>query len=392
MSRRLFSVLANKPRFRKFDLERYFAIHEFTAKHLLCCSDGEALLQQEVLDMADAETRSLWNNLSLQYTEVQGHPLLTREIANRYQNGSPDDILVLTPQEGILIAMERLLSPGDHIVSILPAYQSLFENALAKTCEVDFWKPNIITGTEGCLEWNFNIQELHTLIKPNTRMLVVNFPHNPTGWVPKLSELEEICNLCESKGVILFCDEMYAPLYYRERIPSVYDLYDNAVVLSGLSKSFGCPGLRIGWLALKNKDFMRAFLEMKDYTTICSSAPSEILGISVLRNCKVIFDRLEKIVKHNETLLQEFCKRNSGLFTFLPALGGTTSLIRLEGEAKDMGGYEFCELLVKESGVMLIPSTMFCFDDGYVRFGLGRKDFPSALCALEEFLTSRFRK
>jgi len=107
MSRRFFSALANKSRFRKFDLERYFAIHEFTAKHLLCCSDSEALMQQEVLDMADAETKALWNNLSFCYTEVRGHPILRQEIANRYERNSPDDILVLTPQEGILIAMER---------------------------------------------------------------------------------------------------------------------------------------------------------------------------------------------------------------------------------------------------------------------------------------------
>jgi len=348
------------------------------------------LLQQEVLDMADEETKALWCNLSLGYTEVQGHPILRQEIANRYQRNSPDDILVLTPQEGILIAMERLLSPGDHVVSILPAYQSLFENALAKNCEVDFWKPNIISDSEGRLEWNFNLEELHNLIKPNTRMLVVNFPHNPTGWVPKATELEEICSLCESKGIILFCDEMYAPLYYREKIKSAYDLYDNAVVLSGLSKSYGCPGLRIGWLALRNKEFMEAFLEMKDYTTICSSAPSEVLGISVLRNSADIFERIEKIVKRNENLLQEFCKRNSGLFTFLPPFGGTTSFIRLEGKAKDMGAFEFCELVVKESGVMLIPSSMFCFDDGFLRFGLGRKDFDQALSAFEKFLNSRF--
>jgi aspartate/methionine/tyrosine aminotransferase len=367
-------------RIEPFALERYFAAHEFTARYLLSASDCEGLHLRELLDLADAETLSLWDNLRLSYTESQGHPLLRREVAGLYATVGPDDVLILAPEEAIFIAMNTLLAPGDHVVVIAPAYQSLYEIAAALGCRVSRWPIELNEG-----EWRLDPDRLQDLCLPETRLIVVNFPHNPTGYLPSHELLDEVVALATRRGIPIFSDEMYRLLEYdaARRLPSLIDLYEDAIVLSGLSKAFALPGLRIGWLATKDRELLERFACFKDYTTICSSAPSEILGIIALRSAEAIVRRNLSIITDSIAVAQAFCDRHHGMFTWIPPMAGSVAFPTLTA---DVAVGDFCAGVLRDCGVMIVPGDVFGWSGNHFRVGLGRVNLPEALASVEEYL------
>jgi aspartate/methionine/tyrosine aminotransferase len=369
-------------RIRPFKLERYFAQHEFSAPYLLSSSDCEALTLAELLAVADPESATLWATLRLSYTQSQGLPLLREEIARMHTAVRPGDILVVTPEEGIFIAINSLLEPGDHVVSPFPGYQSLYEIAAAMGCEVSRWTPAEADG------WRFDVEALKRRVRRNTRLIIINFPHNPTGALIPQGDLEDILAFARQRGIFVLSDEMYRLLEYdsRDRLPCASDRYENAVSLSGLSKSFGLAGLRIGWLTTRNAallDQMRAF---KDYTTICSSAPSEVLALMALRAKEAILERNLGIIRANLRVLDGFFAAHAAALSWNRPRAGTIAFARL---LLSEGVDEFCREMVERQGVMLLPARVYDFEGNYFRVGFGRRNMPEALGRLEELLKAK---
>ena len=366
-----------------FKLERYFAKYEFSAPHLLSCSDCEALSQKELLEMADGNSLKLWNNLKLGYTESQGHPILRDEIARLYQNIRPEQVLVITPEEGIFIAMNNLLEKGDHVVTTFPGYQSLYEIANFLGCEVSKWSPKNKNG------WIFDIDDLKGLIRDDTKLIVINFPHNPTGATLQEHELKQIIDMAEQKNITVFSDEMYRFLEHNQanRTSSACDLYENAVSLFGVSKSFALAGLRIGWLTTKNSGLLKKFATYKDYTTICSSAPGEILAIIALRAKNKILKRNLDIIEDNLRILDKFFTGHAELFDWHRPKAGPIGFPTLKTKV-DIA--DFSLDLVEKKGVMLLPSKVYDFEGNYFRIGFARKNMAEALEKLEEYLEENY--
>ena len=260
-----------------FKLERYFAEYEFSTKILMSSSDCESLSMNELLEMASQESMDLWKGLKLGYTETQGHPGLRVEVSRLYEKISPENLMVAAPEEAIYIAMQTLLKPGDHVIVLSPAYQSLYEIANAIGCKVTHW--TLQSAPNG---WQADLKQLAEFITPQTRLLVLNIPNNPTGFLPTRQEFDAIIDLARNHNLYVFSDEMYRLLEYDPdiRLPSVCDIYERGISLSGLSKSMALPGLRIGWLATQETHLLDKWMAFKDYTTICNSAPSEILGFN----------------------------------------------------------------------------------------------------------------
>jgi aspartate/methionine/tyrosine aminotransferase len=367
-------------RIEPFALERYFAAHEFSARYLLSASDCEALRLRELLDLADPKTLRWWEDLVLGYTESQGHPLLRQEIARLYRTACPDDILVAAPEEAIFIAMNALLGPGDHVIVISPAYQSLYEVAVSLGCRVSRWPVELLGD-----EWRLDPDRLGDLCSPSTRLIVVNFPHNPTGYLPAREVLGQIVEQAARSGIPIFSDEMYRLLEYDggRRLPSLIDVYDGAIVLSGLSKTFSLPGLRIGWLATKDRKLLDRFAGFKDYTTICSSAPSEILAIIALRAAEPIVQRNLRIITSNLVAAEQFCARNRGLCAWIPPLAGSVAFPRL---LADVPVRTFCADVLRHRSVMIVPGDVFGWQGNHFRVGMGRVGFPQALEQVEEYI------
>jgi aspartate/methionine/tyrosine aminotransferase len=359
-----------------FKLERYFALYEFKVQYLLSPSDCEALSLAELLQMAAPESRQLWDELKLGYTESPGHPLLRGEVARLYQRIPPDQVVIAAPEEAIFVAMNTLLAPGDHVIAISPAYQSLYEVARSLGCSLTPWALAPAAGG-----WQLDPDSLERLVTPQTRLLVVNFPHNPTGYLPSRGELDAIVVFARRHGLYIFSDEMYRLLEYHAaaRLPALCDLYEKGISLSGLSKSFALPGLRVGWLAAQETALVGRWLAFKDYTTICNSAPSEILGVIALQAGERILARNLELVRQNLALAEGFFAAHPAHFEWLPPRAGSIAFPRWIG-----GGpvEPFCQRALDEQGVMIVPGSIFDFPGGHFRIGLGRKNLGEGLARL----------
>jgi aspartate/methionine/tyrosine aminotransferase len=365
-----------------FKLERYFAEYEFKVRYLLSSSDCESIPMKDLIAMADAKMRSAWDALTLGYTESAGHPLLRSEVARLYENIGADGILIAVPEEAILIAMHALLSAGDHVIVTHPSYQSLYEIARSIGCEITPWSLKPENG-----EWLLDLQFLADHITPRTRLLVINFPHNPTGYLPSRKDYDAIFDIARQHNLYVFSDEMYRLLEYSSthRLPSACDIYERAITVSGLSKNLGLPGLRVGWLGTQNLSIMPGFMKIKDYTTICSCAPGEILAIIALRTKEALIARNLEIVRANLSEADNFFDRFSHLFDWLRPQAGSVAFPELISE---MPVDQFCRDLLEREGVMVVAGSLFEFPGNHFRLGLGRRSFPDALNHVEAYVQS----
>lgn len=365
---------------RAFQLERYLGPLEFQAKYLLCASDCETMSVGELLDLAGVPPAEL-AKLRLGYTESQGDPALRELIARFYPGLVADNVLVTNaPEEGIFLAIHALLNPGDRVIVQTPCYQSLSELAMYRGCKVEPW-PLVETATG----WRMDLDRLAGLLQAETRLLVINAPHNPTGYLPSRAEFDTILELAAQRGTWLLSDEMYRGLEYDPagRLPPASTCYERAISLWGMSKTFGLAGLRIGWLALPDQAALEALIRWKDYTTICSSAPGEFLTRLALEQAEAISARSVAIIQANLAHIRRFMAEASDWFDWREPLAGPIAFVRLPRG----GAAAFCQRLVREQGILLVPSTVFDFGDNHVRFGLGRRNFPEGLTALQASLS-----
>ncbi len=361
-----------------FALERYFARWEFAVDHLLCASDVQGYPMAELLALADDDTRRMWDGLTLGYTESTGHPLLRAEIASLYEDLEPDDVLVFAgAEEAIFCLANVLLGPGDHAVVTWPGYQSLYEVARATGADVTFHELREEHG------WAIDIDLLRSQVTPSTRLVVVNAPHNPTGMQPDRATFDALVALAEEVGAHLLVDEVYRFLEFDgvERLPAGADASPRGISLGVMSKSFAMAGLRIGWLATRDRDVLERCARFKDYTTICSSAPSEVLALIGLRARASVLARSRSIVADNLAALDTFFDAWSDRFTWVRPRAGSVGFPRLTVPGVSID--DWAAGLVEAEGVLLLPGSQFDYGGNHFRLGFGRADLPIALERLE---------
>ncbi|MEO5966293.1 MAG: aminotransferase class I/II-fold pyridoxal phosphate-dependent enzyme [Candidatus Limnocylindrales bacterium] len=362
-----------------FELERFFARHEFAVRHLLCASDVQGWPMTDLLALADPETRALWDGLTLGYTEAPGHPLLRAEIASLYDTITPDEVLVFSgAEEAIFIAANVLLGPGDHAIVVWPAYQSLHEVARATGADVTL---HVVHPSEG---WAIDPARLRAQVRPNTRLIVVNAPHNPTGMLPDAATARAVADIAAEAGATLLSDEVYRFLEIdpADRIPAGADVGRHGASVGVLSKSFALAGLRIGWLATHDATLLDAAARFKDYTTICASAPAEILGLIALRARDRVLARSHALTTANLALLDGFFDRQAEIFEWVRPRGGSIGFPVLRSPVPIE---RFTNDLLAAEGVLLAPGSIFGHPGNHFRLGFGRMDLPEALARLEAF-------
>jgi aspartate/methionine/tyrosine aminotransferase len=374
------------PTLPDFRLETYFAKWEFSARYHLTASDAETLAVAELLSLADDDGRERWESLALGYTETRGLPALREEIAATYTDATADDILCFAgAEEAIYLAMRTLLEPTDHIVVLTPNYQAAETIPLA-VCEV--------TGVALRPEdgWALDVDAVERALRPNTRMVSVNFPNNPTGAVPSVEAWSRLVRLCDDRGITLFSDEVYRGLELaRDPLPQATDLSGTALSLNVMSKAYGLPGLRIGWIACRDHAVLDKLERAKHYTTICNSAPSEVLALIALRAREHVLDRNRGIVAANLPVFTDFFARYPDLFEFTPPDGGCVCFPRYLGADRVE---TMCSELVEQAGVLLLPSSIYSSaltetPTDRFRVGLGRRDPSEALAAWADWLEKR---
>ena len=364
-----------------FKLERYFAKYEFNTEFLLCSSDCEAMSIADLLAFEDGAAEKL-QNIWLGYTESQGSPSLRKEICNLYTTIRPEDILVHTGAgEAIYLFMYAAFNKGDHVIVHAPGYQSLAEVARSVGCDISPWMAREENG------WALDLDELKKLVRPNTKGIVINTPHNPTGYLMSRADFDALNRFAQENDLLLFSDEVYRESEYdpADRLPAACDYGEHAVSLGVTSKTYGLAGLRIGWVATKNKTIYQNMASLKDYTTICNSAPSEFLAEVAMRHRVKLAERNLEIIKHNLTNVDDLFSRYPAFFTWARPKAGSMGFPKLlKGDVED-----FCDDLVRKAGVLLLPGTMYDESNNHFRLGLGRKNLPQAIERLEKYLSKK---
>ena len=280
---------------RDFALETYMSKWEFVAKYNMTASDAESMRLPELLAMASDEDRADFDNLSLGYTETFGAPALRQEIAGTYDTVEPENLICFAgAEEAIYVAMKVLLTANDHAIVITPNYQAA-ETIPLSICAVTGVALDIDN------DWELDIGLVEKALRPNTKLISINFPNNPTGKILPRAAFDALIGLCRKHGIWLFSDEVYRLIEKDEtfRLPQAADVYERGISLNVMSKAYGLPGLRIGWLASKDRDFLVRCERYKHFLSICNSAPSEILARIALKSRDRILARTRGIVRNN---------------------------------------------------------------------------------------------
>jgi len=376
--------MATLPDFR---LETYFSKWEFSARYHMTASDAQSLTIKELLALADAPDREAFETLSLGYTQTFGAPELLEVIASTYERLAPADLLCFAgAEEGLYVAMHALLDKGDHAIVVTPNYQSS-ETIPLSLCEV--------TGVALDPEqgWTLDIDAVAAAIRPNTRLISINFPHNPTGKILERERFDALVDLCRQHGIYLFSDEAYRLLGLGEggQLPAVADVYERGLSLAVMSKPYGLPGLRIGWIACQDRALLSRMERMKHYLSICNAGPSEVLARIALKAREPILARIHQLMRHNLTLLDGFFREFEALFEWYRPDGGCIAYPRYLGAE---GVERFATDLVERTGVLLLPSSIYESALGPVpqdrfRIGYGRAHMEEGLEVFANYLRGR---
>ncbi len=368
----------------EFRLETHFARWEFAAEHHLTASDAEAMSLADLLALATDEQRHAFEHMWLGYTETWGAPDLREAIAATYDDIEPGEVLCFAgASEGIFATNAVLMDPDAHAIVVTPNYQSheSLPGALGSVSGVP------LDPDDG---WSLDIDRVAAEIRPSTRLLTINFPHNPTGTILPRDRYDALVELCRHHGIHLLHDEIFHGLgpTGTEHLPFVADVYERGLSLGVTSKSMGLPGLRIGWIASKDRELLARMEKLKHYTSICNSGPSERLAIIALEHKDEIITRNNRIIDENLPKWDAFFARFADRFEWVRPDGSCMGFPRYLGAD---GVEEFCRRLVEEAGVLLLPSSIYRSDVGPTitdrfRLGYGRRGLDEGLAAMTAHL------
>jgi aspartate/methionine/tyrosine aminotransferase len=364
-----------------FRIEQYMGKYEFTAKYLLSSSDSESRTIADLLSF-EPGAQDAFLKQWCGYTESFGAPSLREAIATLYKQVRAKDVLVVAAaEEAIFVFYHALVGPSDHVIVETPCYESALTVARSTGAQVSEWR------RQSKNNWAHDVSALESLIRPNTRAIYINTPHNPTGLLMPLLVLQRVLQLASRTGIYVFSDEVYRELEHdpATRLPAACDLYERAVSLGSMSKTYGLPGLRLAWLACRTPEILHKCNEFKYYTTICSSAPSEFLTELALRHRENLVERNRQIVLNNLPLLSAFLARHPKLFQWTSPNASPIGFVQY---LPDGDVFSLCESLVENFGVLLLPGNVYD-EPRHIRFGYGRRNMPEALARLETALASR---
>lgn len=338
----------------------------------------------DLLAFASDADQTAFENMSLGYTETFGAPDLREAIAATYRRQTSDNILCFAgASEGIFAANHAILEPGDHAIVVTPNYQSheTLPLAIGSATGVP------LDATEG---WQLDVDRVVAAVRPETRLVTINFPHNPTGAILSPDRYEALIALCRHHGLYLLHDEIFHGLgpSGAAHLPFAADIYERGLSLGVMSKAYGLPGLRIGWIACQDKALLSRLERLKHYLSICNSGPSERLALIGLKARDAILARNCEIVDENLPLWEAFFAHHSALFDWQPPQGSCMAFPRYKGPN---GVEAFAHDLVENCGVLLLPASIYCSELGDTpkdrfRIGLGRRGLSEGLAAMNAHL------
>jgi aspartate/methionine/tyrosine aminotransferase len=316
----------------------------------------------------------------LTYGSIRGSDALRDRLASLYSVRSssplPKDNILIT--QGAINAnfliLYTLVGPGDHVVCMHPTYQQLYDVPKSLGAEVSLWK------LRREKKYIPDIDDLKTLVKGNTKLIIINNPNNPTGATTPKSILQELVAFVKEKDIIILSDEVYRPLFHgigpmeAEFPPSILSLgYAKTISTGSMSKAYSLAGIRCGWIASRDRSIIEAVSTARDYTTISVSQLDDSIASFALSNSVIhaLLGRNIALAKTNFALLEAFINEHSHICSWIKPTGGTTALVRFEKKGVPVDDVQFCKEMVAETKVMMVPASK-CFGEefrGEVRIG-----------------------
>ncbi len=368
----------------EFRIESFFSEHEFSVRHLLGASDLESMSLLELLELADDDDRTAFYEMKLGYIESPGTPRLREAIADTYDDVAPEDVVCFCgAEEGILAGMYAVLDGDSHAIVVTPSYQSAesVPNSICETTGVPLDEAD---------DWQLELARIESALRPTTRLIYVNFPHNPTGKLISRKTYSDLVEIARKQGAYLFSDEVYRMMERdpAARLPQAADVYERGISLGVTSKSLGFAGLRVGWIACRDRALLQRMERVKHYTSICNAAPSELLASVVLKARNQILARNRAIVEQNLASLDAFLEAHTELFDWYRPDGGCIGFPRYKGSD---GVEAFAKRILEDAGVLLVPASIFASAlnpglENRFRIGFGRKSFSEGLTALRKYV------
>ena len=345
----------------RFGVEEWLNVHEKEALYDIAGVSISALTLEELFDLADQDLSTFFQELSrkkMDYGWIEGSPEFKKEVCGLYKDLKPEQILQTNGATGAnMLALYALIEPQDHVISVYPAYQQLYDIPKSLGAQVDLWR------IREKHNWLPDLDDLRRLIRPNTKMICINNAHNPTGAIMDEAYLQELVTIAESCGAYILSDEVYKPFSAQSEVPAIVDLYDKGISVDSLSKAYSLPGIRVGWVA-SNKEVADILRNYRDYTMICAGVFDDLLAAFALKNRQVIIERNQKIVSENLEILKNWLAQEPRAHAILPD-HVSTSLVKLD---VPLPIEEFCRQLLADYGVLLVPGSRFDLE-GYVRLG-----------------------
>jgi len=345
--------------------------HAAGTRQELAASDSETWRVADLLGLANESQRARWESLSLGYTSPDGNSLLRHRIAETYRGVRAREIIATQgAQEALSLIFEALLTPDDHAILILPTYPHT-EHALTRRCAVT------AVALEADRGWALDLDRVAAALQPNTRLVVVNFPNNPTGALLPPEMFNALVSLCRSHNLILVNDEVYR-LIDRDpnrRLPCVAEVYERGISVDAASKSLGLPGLRLGWMATKDAAIRALVMQALYWRSSCPASPSEMLADIALASRELILARNRAIALANLTSIDAFLTRHADRFSWTRPEGSVVGYVRYLGT----GSVEaFTSRLAREYRVLVMPSSIWQsplteLPRDHFRIGFGRR-------------------
>ncbi len=302
--------------------------------------------------------------LLLQYGDHLGTPALREQVAGAAPELDADDVIVTPGAAAALFATATaLLESGDHALVATPNYATNLETPRAIGAELELLELRFEEG------WALDLEQLEAKLRPQTRLVSVTYPHNPTGAMIDAATLAELVAVVERHGEArLLVDETYRELTYGEPLPPVASLSERAIGISSMSKTYGLPGLRIGWLECRDRELFETLLAAKEQIVICGATIDEELAAQVLAARGRILPAIREKVASHLGIVREWIA-GQDVFEWVEPAAGVVGFVRVRAEHAGFDPDRFYDTLLADHGTYVGPGHWFGQDRRCFRLG-----------------------
>lgn len=372
---------------KPFAVEEWMNAWEVGAKYNIAETCVDSISMNDLFELTGEDKTEFLNRLCarrLSYGDIEGLPEFRKGVCGLYKTLNIENIV---PTHGASGANHHvfysLISPGDRVVSIMPTYQQLYSIPESYGADVQILHLS--------KENNYlpDLEKLRRLVTPETKMICINNPNNPTGALMSEQMLQEIVEIARSADAWILCDEVYRHLSQEDGwCPSIVDLYEKGISVSSMSKVFSLAGLRLGWIATHDMSVVKSCLSHRDYNLVSCGVFDEMLAAAALKHRDKLLERSRKIVRENLQILDDWVGSEPHV-SYVKPKAGTTALVYYD---LDIPSYEFCEEMYKKTGAFVTPGD--CFEVPHsmrIGYAYGKQDLIDGLKAISEYIAMKTR-